>query len=139
VPPGRFDEATQEHILRRSDGGAALIERLGWVPSFHDYAVEQLTLSSDSPSSLVLSIRRPAHQERVTFTLFEVIDTQFEYFGQVNILVDLQLRSAPHRPERTPWCSGTPSDTDVEFSFGSGDGLSGWLRCRRFAVALEFI
>jgi hypothetical protein len=137
----QYDEVTQQQVLLAATGGQALIDRLGYVPSFHDYAVVRLDISADGPSTLLLWIKRAEdgreREVRVRFTIAEVVDLQLEYFGGANILHDLNLYPAPPRAERAPWVTRHIAETDVEIEFSPTAGLSGWIRCRGICVELE--
>jgi hypothetical protein len=134
-----YDEVAQRAALIGMEGGQSLIERLGYVPSFHDFVVRELRLVTDLPSSLSLSIVRanPTLEERIRFTIAEIVDLEIEFFGGVNILYDLRLYPAPDRPDRRAWYAREASRSDVEFDFSPTAGLAGTMRFRGIAVAME--
>jgi tetratricopeptide (TPR) repeat protein len=78
--------------------GQELLDWLGDQVSFHDAEVVSLHLNREGPSRLQLLVSGTRSTARVTFVLADWIDTTLNGFSHQNVIGDLILRKANHRP-----------------------------------------
>lgn len=130
-------------------GGADLVRWFGRVPDFHDAEILSLDLRRKGPSVLRLHgwINTGAVEPNgyyvldrhaiVTFTLTDVMDLQLDGFSIQNVISELVLRRAPHRPERRGYLAHDPLPQDIEIELQPCYGLDGRIRARSVSITFK--
>jgi hypothetical protein len=138
-----------ETVYASIPGGSNLIAWFGQVPDFHNAEIVSFGLRRRAPSMLVIHAWNVTSETDdrgsfvldkhaiVTFALEDIIDLQLNGFSHQNVILGLQLRRAPERPERTPFYGLDPSARDYELELEPNSGLNGIIRCRR--VLVDFV
>jgi len=124
----------EESLLAQIPGAAALVDRFGRWPSFHDAEVTELALRRDGISTLTIHIfqgtteltstghYRTKLHTLVTFSMKSIVAMELYDFNHQNVISGLVIEQKPD---------------GIELLLGSCYGLAGTIRAEE--VSLSFV